>query len=125
MREGALGVGHGNGGGHGAGVIRAAPAVRALAHKLNVELAMVTPSGADGVITAADVQRVARVLSETEPAEPLRGFRRVMAQNMALAQSGSPPRRSRRRRCRAWAVGADVTTRLIRGLVAGVAPSRR
>ena len=36
---------------HAAAGIRAMPAVRALARKLGVDLAIVTPSGADGVIT--------------------------------------------------------------------------
>jgi len=106
--------------GRAAGAMRAAPAVRALAHKLNVELSMVTPSGADGVITADDVQRVARVLSETEPAEPLRGFRRAMAQNMAVAQSEvAPATIMDDADIDAWSTGADVTIRLIRGLVQG------
>ncbi len=104
----------------GGGAIRATPAVRALARKLGVDLAMVTPSGADGVITPADVQRVARILSETEPAEPLRGFRRSMAQNMALARDEVAA-------CtimddadiEAWPQGMDVTMRLVRALVKG------
>ena len=47
--------------------IKAIPAVRMLARKLNVDLAMVTPTGADGMITQGDVQRAARILSETGP----------------------------------------------------------
>lgn len=106
--------------GRGGGAIRATPAVRALAHKLNVDLSMVTPSGADGVITTADVQRVARILSETEPAEPLRGFRRAMAQNMALAQAEvAAATIMDDADIDAWPPGADVTIRLIRALVAG------
>ena len=106
--------------GHSGGGLRAAPAVRALAHKLGVELAMVTPSGRDGIITTADVQRVARILSETEPAEPLRGFRRVMAQNMALAQSEvAAATIMDDADVEAWRAGADTTIRLIRALVAG------
>ena len=105
---------------HAGAGIRAMPAVRALARKLGVDLAIVTPSGADGVITSADVERVARILAESGPAEPLRGFRRAMARNMALARSevaaativddadiGS------------WSKDADTTIRLIRALVAG------
>ena len=42
--------------------IKATPAVRSLARKLNVDLAMVTPTGADGLLTAGDVQRAARIL---------------------------------------------------------------
>ena len=104
----------------GVGVgVRATPAVRALAHKLGVELGMVTPSGPDGVITAGDVQRVSRILSETEPAEPLRGFRRAMAQSMALAQAEvAAATIVDDVDIDSWSTGEDVTVRLIRALVA-------
>lgn len=106
--------------GHALSAIRAAPAVRALARQLNVDLTMVTPSGADGVIMASDVQRVARILAETEPAEPLRGFRRAMAQNMAIAQAevaGATVVDDAD--VEAWPPNADTTMRLIRALIAG------
>ncbi len=99
---------------------KATPAVRALAHRLNVDLGIVTPSGPDDTITVADVQRVARILSEVGPLEPLRGVRRSMARSMAQAHAevvavtlcddadiGD------------WAPDEDVTPRLIRALVAG------
>ncbi|MGO9673826.1 MAG: dihydrolipoamide acetyltransferase family protein [Methylocella sp.] len=106
--------------GRGAGPIRAAPAVRALASRLEVDLAMVTPSGPDGVITAGDVQRVARILEQAGPAEPLRGVRRAMAQNMALAQAEvAATTIMDDADIEAWAKGADTTIRLIRALVAG------
>lgn len=106
--------------GRAVGAIRAAPAVRALARKLDVDLAMVTPSGADGVILVEDVQRVAKILSETEPAEPLRGVRRAMAQNMALAQAEvAPATIMDDADIDAWPAGTDTTARLIRALVAG------
>jgi len=41
------------------GGVRVTPAVRALARKLKVELSQVSPSGADGVVTAADVRKAA------------------------------------------------------------------
>lgn len=41
------------------GGVKAVPAVRALAKKLGVDLARVPPSGADGVVTLADVKRAA------------------------------------------------------------------
>jgi len=114
LQEGAAPLGH-----NGAGV-RATPAVRALARRLDVDLTMVTPSGADGVITAGDVQRVARILSEAEPAEPLRGFRRAMAQNMALAQAEvAAATVVDDADIEAWSQGTDTTLRLIRALVAG------
>ncbi|MGU7781483.1 dihydrolipoamide acetyltransferase family protein [Burkholderia sp. PU8-34] len=115
-----LGGGVGGGIGGGAGAIKAMPAVRALARKLDVDLAMVTPSGADGVITAADVQRVAKVLAEVGPAEVLRGVRRAMAQNMARAQSEvAAATVIDDADIHAWAPRTDVTIRLIRALVAG------
>lgn len=100
--------------------IKATPAVRALARQLNVELAMVTPSGPEGLITAGDVQRVAKILSELGPAEILRGVRRAMAQNMALAQSEvAAATVIDDADIHAWRPGSDVTMRLIRALVAG------
>jgi 2-oxoisovalerate dehydrogenase E2 component (dihydrolipoyl transacylase) len=114
LQEGAGAVNHGVAG------VRATPAVRALARRLDVDLTIVTPSGPDGVVTASDVQRVARILSETEPAEPLRGFRRAMAQNMALAQAEvAAATVVDDADIEAWPKGTDTTLRLIRALVCG------
>ncbi len=119
-RVGAAGL-HG---GHG---IKATPAVRALARKLSVDLAMVTPSGHDGVITATDVQRVATTLADVGPAEVIRGVRRAMAQNMARAQSEvAAATVMDDADLHAWQTvgttrsGHDITIRLVRALVAGV-----
>lgn len=102
-----------------AGGIKATPAVRALARKLEVDLAMVTPTGADGLITAGDVQRVHKILSETGPQEILRGVRRAMAQNMTLANTEvAPATLMEDADIAAW-TGGDVTMRLIRALIAG------
>ena len=102
------------------GGIKATPAVRALARRLDVELAMVTPSGPDGLITVADVERVARVLAEAGPAEPLRGVRRAMAANMALAHAEVVPATLMDDAdIHAWREGTDTTVRLIRAIVAG------
>ncbi|MBI5898815.1 MAG: 2-oxo acid dehydrogenase subunit E2 [Rhodocyclales bacterium] len=106
--------------GAGAAAIKATPAVRALARQLNVELAMVTPSGPDGVITAGDVQRVAKILAELGPAEVLRGVRRAMAQNMTLAQSEvAAATVIDDADIDAWPPHSDITMRLIRALVVG------
>lgn len=100
--------------------IKAAPAVRALAHRLGIDLAMVTPTGPDGTITQGDVQRAARVLKEAGPQEVLRGVRRVMAQNMALAHAEvAPATLMDDADVHAWRAGEDVTLRLVRALVAG------
>ncbi|MFP3891392.1 dihydrolipoamide acetyltransferase family protein [uncultured Ralstonia sp.] len=106
--------------GAGAAAIKATPAVRALARKLDVDLSMVTPSGPDGVVTTADVERVAKVFSELGPPEVLRGVRRAMALNMARAQSEvAAATVIDDADIQAWAPGTDVTIRLIRALVAG------
>jgi 2-oxoisovalerate dehydrogenase E2 component (dihydrolipoyl transacylase) len=105
---------------HGTASIKAMPAVRALARQLNVDLTMVTPSGADGVITSTDVQRVAKILAEVGPPEVLRGVRRAMAQNMALAQSEvAAATVMDDADIHAWPADVDITIRLLRALVAG------
>ena len=110
----------GSGAGAGPGAIKAIPAVRALARKLDIDLAMVTPSGPEGVITAADVQRAAKLLAELGPPEVLRGVRRAMAQNMARAQSEvAAATVIDDADIHAWPPHTDVTIRLIRALVAG------
>ncbi|MHA7833031.1 MAG: biotin/lipoyl-containing protein, partial [Algiphilus sp.] len=65
--------------------VRAMPAVRALARKHGVDLAVVTPTGPDSLITAQDVERAARTLQEAGPIERLRGVRRAMARAMTVA----------------------------------------
>jgi pyruvate dehydrogenase E2 component (dihydrolipoamide acetyltransferase) len=100
--------------------VKAAPAVRALARRLEVDLSIVTPSGPDGLITTADVQRAARVLAEAGPAEPLRGVRRAMARNMALAHSEvASATLMDDADIDAWKPGEDVTIRLVRAIVTG------
>jgi 2-oxoisovalerate dehydrogenase E2 component (dihydrolipoyl transacylase) len=110
--------------------VRAAPAARALAKKLGVDLAGMRGSGRGGVITVDDVitaapgradAAVAAAPKPTEPgAEKLRGLRRAMAQSMSLARDNVMS-------CtlfddadlHRWREGEDVTTRLLRAIVAG------
>ncbi len=100
--------------------IKTTPAVRALARKLNVDLTMVTPTGSDGLITANDVQRAARILSEIGPIEVMRGIRRVMAQNMELATAEvASATIMDDADIDAWPKGTATVLRLIRALVAG------
>ncbi|MGH8480929.1 MAG: 2-oxo acid dehydrogenase subunit E2 [Nevskiaceae bacterium] len=101
---------------------KVAPAVRALAHKLNVDLTIVTPSGAEGTITEADVRRVHKILTEVGPLEKLRGPRRAMAS--AMSQSRDQVMHATVADdavLHAWGAGKqDITLRLIRAIVAGV-----
>ncbi len=102
------------------GGIKATPAVRALARKLNVDLTMVTPTGADGLLTINDVQRAARILTEIGPIEMLRGVRRAMAQNMELAHAEvASVTIMDDADIESWPAGTNTMLRLIRALVAG------
>lgn len=102
-----------------AGTVRATPAVRALAHRLNVDLAVVTPSGEDGMVRAEDVQRVAKIFSEVGPLERLHGARRAMARNMAKAHAEVVGVTiSDDADIETWSNAGDITIRLIRAITA-------
>jgi pyruvate dehydrogenase E2 component (dihydrolipoamide acetyltransferase) len=99
---------------------KATPAVRALAHRLDVDLGIVTPSGPDDMVTVADVERVARLLKESGPLEPLRGVRRSMARAMAQAHAEvATVTVCDDADIDAWVVRHDVSPRLVRALCAG------
>ncbi len=99
--------------------VKATPAVRALARRHNVDLAIVSPSGRDGLITAADVERAAATLAEAGPLEPLRGVRRAMAQRMTRARNEvAPATVLDDADVNAWPKGTDVSVRLVRAIAA-------
>lgn len=105
--------------GKGATGVRATPAVRALARRLGVDPGVVTPGGPDGTITASDIERVARILAEVGPIEPLRGVRRAMARTMSQAHAEVVPVTvTDDVDVHAWPRDDDVTLRLIRAIVA-------
>jgi 2-oxoisovalerate dehydrogenase E2 component (dihydrolipoyl transacylase) len=102
--------------------IRATPAVRAMARKANIDLAMVTPTGAEGLITAHDVQRASRILAEAGPQELLRGVRKVMAQSMTLAHAEvASATIMDDADIDAWRPSESILLRLMRALVAACA----
>ena len=131
------------------GGVKVTPAVRALARKLKVDVTAVTASGADGVVTAADVRRAAAdgsaplgtgrpqssahtsspparpdpVASREPPSgdwEPIRGPRRTMARIMSEShRSVVPTTLMDDADIQAWRPGEDITARLIRALWAG------
>jgi 2-oxoisovalerate dehydrogenase E2 component (dihydrolipoyl transacylase) len=104
------------------GRLRAAPAARALAKRLGVDLSGVDGSGRGGVIVVDDV--IARVPAPPAPTfsggEKLRTVRRAMAQSMSLARDNVT-------NCTLfddadlhhWREGEDITTRLLRAIAAG------
>ena len=107
------------------GRLRAAPAARALARKLGVDLGRINGSGRGGVIIVDDV--IAQARAEPTAAAPpfaggekLRGLRRGMAQSMSLARDTVA-------NCTIfddadlhhWHEGQDFTARLLRAIAAG------
>ncbi len=99
---------------------KAAPAVRALARRLGVDLAMVTPSGPGVAVTSKDVERAAAEAEGAAPLEPLRGVRRAMARNMERSHAEVVPATvTEEADIGAWAAGEDTTMRLIRAIAMG------
>ena len=113
------------------GRVRAAPAVRMLAKRLNVALQSCRATGRHGLVTVDDVLAVAnlgtarsRLPSPSVPgltdADKLRGTRKAMSQSMSLS-------RDEIAMCtifddadiEAWPKGQDITARLIRAIAAG------
>ena len=115
------------------GRVKAAPAVRALAKKLSVDLSAVPATGRNGLVTADDVrnfQSATPASAEPAPppapinigeAEPLRGPRRAMAQSMSRS-------RDEIANCTLfddadindWIRKDDITVRIIRAICVGV-----
>lgn len=128
------------------GGVKAMPAVRALAKKLKVDLTRVRATGADGVITLADVKAAAAnpspqsatpvpaapavnsersvppPVSMPPPAgddkdEPIRGVRRNMLRSMSAAHAEVVPTTLMDDAdLSAWAAGEDITVRTLRAL---------
>ncbi|MEJ2379497.1 MAG: dihydrolipoamide acetyltransferase family protein, partial [Pseudolabrys sp.] len=98
--------------------VRAAPAVRARARELGVDLSSVRPSGPAGTITLADLQAAAS--GTTQHGETLRGARRTMAVNMARAwREVAHATVQDEADIEAWSADEDVTGRLVRALIVG------
>ncbi|MBD0329289.1 MAG: 2-oxo acid dehydrogenase subunit E2 [Thermoleophilia bacterium] len=72
------------------GRVRATPLVRRLAAELGVDLAAVEPTGPQGRVTEEDVRRAAGGARPDERHEPIRGVRRLMAENMTRAHREIP-----------------------------------
>jgi 2-oxoisovalerate dehydrogenase E2 component (dihydrolipoyl transacylase) len=99
--------------------VRAAPAVRALAATLGVDLASLTPTGPGHTITRADVEGGAGRASgsATGVPEPLRGIRRAMDARMSQAHSQVVPATvTDEADIGAWPGTTDLTSRLIRAV---------
>lgn len=104
---------------------RAAPAVRALARRLRVDLRALAGTGPDGAITLADVEAAAERVrtAATGPAwQRLQGARRSMAANMRRAGASVVPATvTEEADVSAWPPGTSPTVRLVRAIAAAVA----
>jgi len=97
--------------------VKATPAVRALAHRYNIDLSIVTPSGPHSTITAADVERVVKIFADVGELVPLKGVRRSMAKAMAQAHAEVVPVTLHDDAdVTAWFAEGDITVRLIRAM---------
>lgn len=98
--------------------LQVVPAARALAQRLDVDLAAVSGSGPGGAITVADVKAARRL---QPPGQPLRGVRRAMAASMARAGASvvAATLTDSADIHTWWSPAADVTVRLIRAIGAG------
>lgn len=120
--------------------VKVTPAVRAIARKLRVNLAAVTASGKDGVVTRSDIETAASnpqaLLKPTGPPaakirrtlpghadgkwEPIRGTRRTMARVMADSHARVVPTSIMDDAdLHRWSRGQDMTVRLVRSIWAG------
>ena len=104
--------------------IKASPAVRAHAKKLNVDLANIKGSGPQGSITLEDVSGASSSTATPEKTlgEALHGVRRYMAINMALAHREIVPvTLMDDADIDHWPKGTDISVRIIRAIIAGCA----
>lgn len=100
-----------------AGRVVATPAVRVHARRLGVDLAGVTPTGANGTVTMIDVDRAASAAKPAAELVPLRGVRRAMAANMARAHAVVVPATvTDLADIGAWKPDDDPTLRLVRAV---------
>lgn len=98
--------------------VKTTPAVRMLAKKLHVDLSTLKGTGEHGVITKADVERVANEKSKPgEGYEPLRGVRRAMLHSMVQShQEVVPVSIFDEADINHWKEKTDITVRLIRAI---------
>lgn len=100
------------------GSIRAAPAVRARARALGVDLSQLLPSGPERTVSLSDVEAAASRAGAAE--EPLRGARRTMAANMAQAwHEVAHASLDDEADVDTWPADEDPSCRLVRAVVAG------
>lgn len=102
--------------------VRATPAVRALAQRLQVDLSTLSGTGSNGNITPADVQKAADMNRLHGPLTPLKGVRKQMARAMVQShEEVVPVTIFDDADIHHWPAGSDITMRLIQAVAAGCA----
>ena len=98
--------------------VKTTPALRALAKKLNVNLADLTPSGQNGTVIQRDIENAAKKAETKEGFEPLLGTRRVMAETMSQAHKQVVPITIwEDANIHHWKKDIDITVRVIQAIV--------
>lgn len=101
--------------------LKATPMVRALAQKLNVDLANVQATGPNNTITQQDVENYAHALQSVGPLELLKGTRRFMSQAMSQSHvQVVPVTVMEDAKLFQWQNKQDLTVRLIQAVVKAV-----
>lgn len=104
-------------GGTPSGHALATPAIRALAARLDVDLANIHGSGKNGLITGNDVEQAAHLTAQFGAATALRGVARTMANNMARAHAEvAAVSLFDDVDIHAWPAGTDPTLRLVQAI---------
>jgi 2-oxoisovalerate dehydrogenase E2 component (dihydrolipoyl transacylase) len=101
--------------------IKITPAVRALAQKLQVNLAQVVPTGPNGTVTSEDVKKVQQAQLGSGDWQPLKGVRRAMAHSMQQSHiEVVPVTVVDDADVTEWVSNGDITVRLIQAIAYGV-----
>lgn len=94
------------------------PAVRALAKRLQVDLNTINPMHSNGVLTTAEVEEAAKILSKAGPIQLFKGVRRTMAVTMSQSHAEVVPVTVMDdAKCLNWSLDADITVRLIQAII--------
>ena len=97
--------------------LRATPAVRALAKRLNIDLSQIKGTGPNNTISPADVEKASHMDRHHGKAEPLRGVRKHMARTMAHSHAEVVPVTIHEDAdIQLWSEKTDITMRLVQAM---------
>tara|TARA_R110000868_G_scaffold38572_3_gene134737 strand:- start:3205 stop:4368 length:1164 start_codon:yes stop_codon:yes gene_type:complete len=98
--------------------IKATPAVRALAKKLDVDLSQVIPTGSNNTITASDINKAAAIQNEIGESTKIQGSKRAMLSIMTSSHAEvAPATIMDDADVGDWNNDQDITARLARSVI--------